>query len=175
MFRLHQVTAFLTASLLGASLLAAAATISPSGRRLTDESLNGMLGGQIVYCAIPIDAGPGCNACHYIRNCPAIAPNGMPTSYPTYCECTNTSYQVLCATANFGSSPTTPTCNKDSRDVYCGTLTMYSGDQCQNLTNSTADLCGNVIDYTCPDNYSASSSGPNAHGVNCSGISPGYY
>jgi hypothetical protein len=157
-----------------AALLVIAITIPPSGVGIADASLKAMRGGSILYCSYPLNMGPGCTACRYVRSCPETV-NGMPMMVDTYSQCINTNVSTLCFVYQTPADPT-PTCDTGARHVDCGIYANYSFvSDCSNLFNDTSALCGTMGAYWCSGYYDQSTSGPMATGVNCQNANGGTF
>ena len=69
--------------ILSVVLFISAVCIPAQGRRIDEQTLKALRGGELRYCLMVMPMGNGCNGCTFIRLCQGWI-NGVLVSYMTY-------------------------------------------------------------------------------------------
>ncbi len=172
MNRLHRV-----GMVLSIALVLVAISIPATGRAVSPDALAKLRGGDLVYCATRVTAGPGCTGCYPVRMCMLLLADGSPSYQMTFLQCMDGHTAIQCHATSWGSMPSTPTCDRLVRGAACGINSYVSTDGC--VANMVpwliaTSMCGDVSDYLCSRLYDDSAVGPYAQ-VNCSNMPTGDY
>ena len=118
----------------------------------------------------------GCRTCFYVG--PYLYFSGGNYYYITvYGKCTNTQQNMKCHDNTY-SGPNTPTCNVQADGVSCGSgVTAYDTFDCSHEAPPWITGAPGFPTVTCISTFDDRVPGtpPTVTGVNCSGMTPGYF